>query len=331
MRRRMLRTVAGLPVVERAVRALATRVPRRRDVLAVLTFHRVATGDGVVPGLLSATPEGFARMLDIAMDAFTVISIEDVLARRYGGPPLPARSLLLTFDDGYEDLADHAWPALTERGLPAIVFVPTAFPAGPHGPGSEFWWERLWAAIRDSPADSVEIAGTAHPVTTDQERTAAYRDARSWIKQLPHLDVEAAVSTIEAAAGFAPGNLPTPSGRPLDWDRLRALQAAGLALGSHTRTHPLLTRVDDETIRREIIGGVEDLRRETGMHIPAFAFPSGALHGAAAPALAEAGIHVAFSTRRGVNDLADPQWLELRRVNMSVTTPASAVLVQAVR
>jgi peptidoglycan/xylan/chitin deacetylase (PgdA/CDA1 family) len=327
----MLRSVAGLPLVERAVRALATRVPRRRDILAVLTFHRVVAADGVVPGLLSATPEGFAAMLDIMMDAFTVISIADVLARRDGGPPLPSRSLLLTFDDGYEDLADHAWPALVARGLPAIVFVPTAFPAGPGRPGAAFWWERLWAAIRDTPRDSVDIAGTALPVTTDRERTAAYRDARSWIKQLPHLDVEAAVGTVEAAAGFGPESLPQPSGRPLDWDRLRALHAAGLALGSHTRTHPLLTRVDDETIRREIIGGVEDLQRETGTHIPAFAFPSGALHGAAAPALAEAGIHVAFSTRRGVNDLGDAQWLELRRVNMSVTTPASAVLAQAVR
>ncbi|HEV7810803.1 MAG TPA: hypothetical protein VGO64_09390, partial [Candidatus Limnocylindrales bacterium] len=144
--RRMLRSVAGLPLVERAVRALATRVPRRRDILAVLTFHRVVAADGVVPGLLSATPEGFAAMLDIMMDAFTVISIADVLARRDGGPPLPSRSLLLTFDDGYEDLADHAWPALVARGLPAIVFVPTAFPAGPGRPGAAFWWERLWAA-----------------------------------------------------------------------------------------------------------------------------------------------------------------------------------------
>lgn len=327
----ILRSVAGLPLVERGVLSLADRVPRRRDVLAVLTFHRVAPADGVVPGLLSATPETFGRLLDVVSDTFSVVSIEDVLERRSGGPALPARSLLLTFDDAYEDVADHVWPALASRGMPGVVFVPTGFPAEPGGAPAAFWWERAWAALRESPAASIRIAGATLSLGSAAERTAAYRAARTWLKELPHEALETAVQEIERAAGFTPDALPAPTGRALGWERLRHLHAAGLALGSHTRTHPLLTRVADDVLRREIAGGVDDLRQRTGSDVAAFAFPSGAIRAAAGPALRDAGVAVAFSTRRGVNDLREGHWLQLRRVNVSVATPLSAVLAQAVR
>ena len=51
-----IRSIAAVPPAERIARAVARVVPRRRDVLAVLTFHRVAPTARVVPGLLSATP-----------------------------------------------------------------------------------------------------------------------------------------------------------------------------------------------------------------------------------------------------------------------------------
>ena len=52
------------------------------------------------------------------------------------------RVVVAFFDDGYLDFAEHAWPTLQSLGIPAVLFVPTAFPDHP-GPG--FWWDRLYA------------------------------------------------------------------------------------------------------------------------------------------------------------------------------------------
>jgi peptidoglycan/xylan/chitin deacetylase (PgdA/CDA1 family) len=325
---RIVRALAAVPPAERIARALASAAPRRRDVLAVLTFHRVAPTAGAVPGLLSATPETFARLLDVVADRFRIVSIDEILERERGGAPLPPRSLLLTIDDGYRDVADHIWPELTRRGLPATLFVPTAFPGSPD---ATFWWERAWAAVEATDRPHLTVDGRSLPARTAAERASAYRAVRSFLKSLPHDRVEPSVAELEDQLGFPAGRRPEPSGRSLDWPALRALRAAGLALGSHTRTHPLLTRVGDRALADEIGGGVADLAREAGSDLPAFAFPSGEARDAADASLREAGIRVAFTTERGVNDLRDGRWLRLRRINVGLATPPSLILAQAVR
>jgi peptidoglycan/xylan/chitin deacetylase (PgdA/CDA1 family) len=323
-----IRSIAGLPVVDRVARTLSAVVPRRRDVLAVLTFHRVAAREGAVPGLLSATPDGFGRLLDLVAARFRVVSIEEVLERAGGGPALPARSLLLTFDDGYTDVADAVWPALARRSLPAIAFVPTAFPGDP---SRSFWWERVWAAIRATRRAAVTIEGRSLPLRSPDERALAYRAVRSVLKASAHAALEAAVDELERQLIGPDDARPAPSGRSLDWASLVSLRASGLALASHTRTHPLLTHVEGAALRDEIDGGVEDLRRATGSDLPAFAYPSGAYDERAVRAVGAAGIRAAFTTERGVNDLRDADWLRLRRINVAVGTSPSLILAQAVR
>jgi peptidoglycan/xylan/chitin deacetylase (PgdA/CDA1 family) len=325
---RIIRALAAVPPAERIVRALASAAPRRRDVLAVLTVHRVSPAPGVVPGLLSATPESFAHLLDVIADHFRVLSIDEVLEREHGGPALPPRSLLLTIDDGYRDVADHIWPELSRRGLPATLFVPTAFPGSP---AASFWWERAWAVVAATDRPYLTVGGASLPVRTAAERASAYRAVRTFLKSLPHDRVEPSVTELEDELGFPPGRRPEPSGRSLDWPALRELLAAGLALGSHTRTHPLLTRVDDRVLAEEIGGGVADLAREVGSDLPAFAYPSGEVPDAAMASLREAGIRAAFTTERGVNDLRDGRWLRLRRINVGLATPPALILPQAVR
>ena len=323
-----IRSIAGLPVADRIVRALAAVAPRRRDTLAVLTFHRVAPPDRVVPGLLSATPDGFGRLLDLAAEHFRVVGIEAVVERAQGGAALPPRSLLLTFDDAYRDMAETVWPALAERGLPAVLFVPTAFPADP---GRVFWWERIWAAIQATQRRTVVVDGRTLPLTTAAERASAYRAIRTVLKASPHDRLEPSVAELERQLIDDLGARPEPSGRSLDWGALIEMRQSGLRLGSHTRTHPLLTNVDDETLTREIRGGIDDLAREGGSDLPAFAYPSGAFDARAVDAVRAAGIRAAFTTERGVNDLRNGDWLRLRRINVAVGTPSSLILAQAVR
>ena len=136
--------VVATPVFGGIVRALE-RVDRDRpDVLPVLTYHRVAEPDDThYPGLISATPAAFVEQIDALSRRFTFVSLQAVLDRLAGGGPLPARSILLTVDDGYRDFAEAVWPVLRPRTVPVVLFVPTAFPDRP----TPFWWDRLYAAL----------------------------------------------------------------------------------------------------------------------------------------------------------------------------------------
>jgi peptidoglycan/xylan/chitin deacetylase (PgdA/CDA1 family) len=316
---------AAAPPVASVVGLLERLVPGRTDALAVLTFHRVTPpGPDVVPGLLSATPAGFAELVEALARRHDVIGIDAVLKRAAGGPALPRRSLLLTFDDAYVDFAESAWPALRSRGLPAVLFVPTAFP---DAPDRVFWWERLHRAITTSARPSLATAaGREMPLGSAAERDAAYRAMRDELKAMPN---ERLVETVDATVGELGGES-TPS-TVLDWESLRRLEAEGVALAPHTRTHPLLPRLDPSMLEDEIAGSRDDLAGHVGASVPAFAYPSGSVSPGVAAAVAAAGLRVAFTTARGVNDLRSASWMLLRRVNVSVRTPTALVRAQVLR
>jgi peptidoglycan/xylan/chitin deacetylase (PgdA/CDA1 family) len=122
-----------------------------------------------------------------------------------------------------------------------------------------------------------------------------------------------------------------PRDAVLGWDALRRLAADGVTLAPHTRTHPLLPRLDPALLDQEIRGSRDDLAEATGASEPVFAYPSGATSEAVAACVADSGFRVAFTTRRGVNDLRAADWLALRRINVAVGTPPSLVRAQAIR
>ena len=328
-----VRRVAASQPFARLVDLLERIVPARPDTLAVLTFHLVTPDrPGVVPGLLSATPEGFAALLDAVARRYRIVGIEDVLGRARGSRRLRRRSVLLTVDDAYTDFAEHAWPALRARGLPVVLFVPTAYP---DAPDRAFWWERLFGAIRATKRSTIDGPDGSLPLTTDAEREAAYRRLRGSLKAMPHDELVRCVDDLVAALGGgadeAAAAAAAADGRVLGWDELRRLRSEGVSLAPHTRTHPLLSRLPGDASEAEIAGSREDLLRMTGSNLPVFAYPSGATSPEAADAARRAGIEVAFTTERGVNDLRSADWLGLRRINVSVRTPSALVRAQMLR
>jgi glycosyltransferase involved in cell wall biosynthesis/peptidoglycan/xylan/chitin deacetylase (PgdA/CDA1 family) len=284
----------------------------RRDpgTLTVLTYHRVAARGTAAPGIVSATPEAFARQMAWLARSGRAVGLEDVLAARRGRRPLRPDAVHVTFDDAYADFAVEAWPVLRSLGLPVTLFVPTAFPG--HA-SRAFWWDRLFAAVQAGHGTAT-VEGIHVSLGTPDERLDAYRRLREHVKHLPHDRALAFVDAVVHRIGDGAGR--SASSDVLGWDELRRLGAEGVALAPHTRTHPLLERLEPERLAGEIGGSVEDLRRETGAAPPAFAYPSGSVTEAAVRAAADAGIEVAFTTRRGVNDLAAPDWLRLSRVNV---------------
>jgi peptidoglycan/xylan/chitin deacetylase (PgdA/CDA1 family) len=307
-----------------AVRELERAARGREDDLAVLMYHRVEDPDAHperLPGLVGATPGEFAEQVRFLSATRRVVAMEDVVERQAGGRALPARSVLLTFDDAYTDFAEHAWPVLRRAGLPAAVFVPTAFP-GAGGPG--FWWDSVHHAVAASPRrDVVEVGVGRIDLATSGSRAAAFRVLREHLKSLPHEQAMHEVAELLDRLDVAP-----VSNAVLDWDSLRGLSSDGVTVAAHSRTHPLLTRTTPETLIEEIAGSRADLEREIPRTLPVFAYPSGAHDDAVVEATASAGFRVAFTTERGTNDARRSDWLRLRRINVSRRSPLSLLRIQ---
>ena len=294
-----------------------------RRILRVVTYHRILErGDGTAyPGVISTTPEGFERQVRALVSRFRVISLEEAVSALQGRSTLPPRALLFTFDDAYRDFAAHAWPVLRSHGLPAVLFVPTAFPGRPD---RVFWWDRLYRAFACARREEgLPSAAGMLRLRTPAERERSFRRVRDRVKELPHREAMELVARVCRALEPSPAE-----GAVLGWEELRALASEGVALCAHTRTHPLLDRVGPDEVRTEVAGSLADLRREVGAVQPVLAYPGGHYDRTALRIVRELGIEVAFTTHRGLNDLRSVDPLQLRRVPVGMRTTDALLRAQ---
>ena len=285
---------------------LLESMDRSTDRVRIIAYHRVDEPEAdpdLDPGLVSATPDDFRAQMEVVARHYNAITIDDLVAAHRGEKPLPQRAVLLTFDDGYRDFGERAWPILREVGLPAVLFVPTSFPDQP-GPG--FWWDRLHAALRNSRDSRIDIAGLGTFDLRDHAgRRAAHVALRQHVKSLPHAS---AMKWLDEQLGEI-ATLPSLH-RVLGWDALRQLAHEGLAVCSHSHAHALCTRLAPDELAKDLTLAKRRIEEELGDDAPppVFAYPSSANDAVSRRVVRDAGYELAFGGGRSIDRLpfADP-------------------------
>jgi peptidoglycan/xylan/chitin deacetylase (PgdA/CDA1 family) len=219
---------------------------------------------------------------------------------------LPRRSLALTFDDGYNDNYEHAFPILKGYRIPATFFVVTDAMGGK----LRLWWDEVSEAIRclsnDSRAGNGKHSGFPNRLVPFVERLASGRDSRAVSQELVwclnDLPLDERSRLLEALMELT--NLPSKQ-RPdlmLTWEQVRELYHSGMQIGSHTRTHAFVDELGEEQLYAEIMGSVQILQQQLGMPTTLFAYPRGRGGEAVEKFLEEVGIQVAVTTESGYNE-----------------------------
>ena len=131
----------------------------------ILLYHSISETPSALMRPFTVTPAAFRRQLEaVAESGADVLSVSDLVARREAGT-LPERPAAITFDDGFADFAEHALPALAERGLPATLYVTTGFLAGGPGPlvrARPADATLHWSQLRGIDADGIEVGAHTH-------------------------------------------------------------------------------------------------------------------------------------------------------------------------
>jgi peptidoglycan/xylan/chitin deacetylase (PgdA/CDA1 family) len=257
---------------------------RNAHSLTVVTFHRVLSADD--PRWRTADPRytmdraHFAACLAFFGEHYTVVTPGQVLEAQRDSA-LPARPLLVTIDDGWADTHDHALPELQRAGMHAVVFVTS----GAVDAATPFWPERVIAAARtgvlpggqDAASELVARLGRVSPGARER-----------WLRMaLPALDERSAPRL--GTAG-----------------ELRAVAAAGMAIGGHGATHDPLAGhpdLDGELVRSR--HALCRLLGPLGEDEPAMvSFPHGSYDHAAVVAARSAGFRVLATNDTCLNDLS---------------------------
>lgn len=268
----------------------------------ILTLHHVrpARGLGFQPNrLLEITPDFLDRALTlIRAEGYDLVSLDEALARLVE-PKRGRFFVALTFDDGYRDNLEHAWPVLAKHGAPWTLFVTTGFADRT----ARLWWLELEEAIRALPRIAVTLPDGefAARAESDAEKQGAFAALYWRLRKQPEAILLSAISALTQEAGIASAALVERDCLP--WETLRSLSGApGVTIGAHTLSHPMLARHGADVARREIAESKARLEAELDIPVRHFAYPVGDPTSAGPREFAlaaEAGFASAVTTRPG--------------------------------
>jgi peptidoglycan/xylan/chitin deacetylase (PgdA/CDA1 family) len=237
---------------------------------AVLCYHSIRRDDDTALPFseLHVSERTFEQHCQLIAEHCHPISLRDLREARRGTRPLPARAVLVTFDDGYRAVLDVALPILERYKVPATVFGCS----GPIMHGTHFWFDSLYRSAGESAVLNARSAPAA-----------------AWMQ------------VVTANQTPAPS---TDRHRPLTVEELRQLAASPLIeIGAHTLSHPTLALMSVEEQQREVEGSRSVLQQLVRSPIEAFAYPYGAstqdYSAESVSAVRGAGFDLAFTTARG--------------------------------
>ena len=239
---------------------------------------------------------------------FNVLPLDRAVAQ-LGAGTLPARAACITFDDGYADNHEVALPILQRHGLTATFFIATGFLDG-----GRMWNDTIIETTRRSPLPLLDLSSLGlgrHPLGSIPERQAAIAALIPQIKYRPFAE---RVALTEQLAQLA--QVQAPEGLMMSSHAVQALRQAGMLIGAHTVSHPILARLTDTQASDEIGRSKQVLEQLLGERVGLFAYPNGKPGEDYSPANVEVvrslGFDAALSTQWGTSGAGDDP-LQIRR------------------
>lgn len=288
--------------------------------LLILGWHNIDPTPAF-PAPEGAGRRGFERQLALLARHANVIRLSTALDLMEAGEPLPPRSVVLTFDDGYRDAVSLAVPALARAALAATFFLVPGFLSGRLRP----WWEDLAAAFDEASVGELRWHGEQHVLATTTERRRAHDCVLPALKRLDHAARAGAVAQLRDRLV---GGRPATEEYFVDWDGAHALVAAGHEIGSHTMRHVILSREAPEEQARELSESRAELATRLGTPVDTFAYPNGTFHDydeGTIDHLRSAGYRCGLTTRMGLATRQGSPY-EMRRGVIGPTTDGRSVL-----
>ncbi|MAL98988.1 MAG: hypothetical protein CL583_11140 [Alteromonadaceae bacterium] len=241
-------------------RHLARKHPR------IMMYHRL-NPSGLEGGMAVET---FRHQMRKIRQSFNPISL-DALMQAHDRGETPENAVAITFDDGYHDFLEYAYPILKEEGIPATLFLTTGFTNG----DLWLWPDQLRFALETTKAASIEPPGINERLDLNASRLQAWHAIADHCLTLGNREKLHFMDQVFDLLGVQMPARPPEKYMPLSWDDVRDMVKGGLEIGSHTYSHPILTKLDDNELLAELQNSRREIETQLGFAPKAFCYPNG--------------------------------------------------------
>lgn len=253
---RASRPLGGLQLA----RYLSRRHPK------ILMYHRIMDtpdGEGI-------TPEEFQRHVEIVKENFYPLTLK-ALMEAFAVGEVPKHAVVITFDDGYSDFGDVAFPILNRYKVPATLFVTTGFVNG----DLWLWPDQIKYALENTNIKKVFIDELSKEVKVSDSIKASWHQIADYCMTINNNRKIEFIDKIFSIFNVEKPNLPPDFYKPLSWAGIASMVNDGLDVGSHSYSHPIMSKLDESSLKNEIHYSRQQLIDNIGVVPSAFCYPNG--------------------------------------------------------
>jgi peptidoglycan/xylan/chitin deacetylase (PgdA/CDA1 family) len=282
--------------------------------LVIFNFHRIR---GTHPTVFDETLFGtdshqFRRQMEWLKKTVRILSEPELLEIIKLRKPLRERCAMVTFDDGYRDNYDLAYPILRELGIPATFFIPT----GMVDSRRLGWWDIANYLIKSSPRTQLDFRGQRIDLTG--ERGLVARKIVGQLREIQAAEIDGFLADLSKACACPFPSLALQDAELMNWEQVQEVARNGITIGSHTHHHSMLSKMDLAAQERELIQSKVFLEQKLGSEIHSLAYPVGnydAFNLETKDLAAGAGYSIAFSFLTGSNSWERMDRFDIRRID----------------
>lgn len=275
-----------------------------KNSLLVLNYHRIGNPDDDLfdPGVFSATADQFNDQISYLKRHLSPVTLEESLPFIDGSLKGNGRRcrVLITFDDGYLDNYEIAYPILRSHGMQGVFFLATSMVGSCHVP----WWDHIAYLVKTARSRRFSLRYPAD-LAVDIDENGLTQSLRAILRSYKRPDNANPARFIRELAEETKGEDPPGTLRRfLNWDEAREMTRGGMAIGSHTHSHDVLSQLQPDQQYEELSKSRAILKNKVGVDAEVLAYPVGSktsFTNQTQKAAQDAGYQAAFSFYGGTN------------------------------
>jgi len=203
---------------------------------------------------------------------YTVVDLSELVDRVKQGKPLHGL-VAITFDDGFRDNYELAFPILRKLHIPATIFLSTEYVDS----GKPPWFIVFRHAFMSTRKTRLDLQmgekKFSFPLNTSHERLQASNSVMAEIRRCDNNKRLELLTELYENLDAEPSY--KLDGLMLSWDQIREMSSRNISFGAHTVSHPVLSRVSLEQADMEIRTSKETIASAIQKSVTTFAYPFG--------------------------------------------------------
>jgi len=248
--------------------------------LLILGYHRVLPKkhpeDELMQPGMKIRPETLEMHIQMLKQHFQIVSLSEWICKARAGEELPKKSVALTFDDGWIDNYEYAYPILKREQVPATIFLVSSM----IGTNKQFWPERVVKIIAYIKSMNNQVCDRNQLAWFNNNQfdiaNANSDDALDVL--ISHLKGSSDMEIYEDLKVFSDIESQFASHpQMLNKEQLLEMEESGLiSYGAHTRNHYRLNKIyDQQLLEDEVLGCKKDLESMLNIDVSGFCYPNG--------------------------------------------------------